>query len=191
MHGPARSHVGVDDVALLWERIWAHPAAAKLDLMPFGSMAVNSLRVEKGFTVKSDLDYAHWTEARIRYMRNSYIRDGCLCDGDLRDGGVRLLAVGCAVTFAGIRCGLDGRASSPSPHPSHTLQAGIEPFVAMARKAETSPFLGRDSPRPAERTRAFFQARALRLSALRLRVGRCSEARGVRAEGSAGTRSAC
>ena len=129
MHGPARSHVGVDDVALLWERIWAHPAAAKLDLMPFGSMAVNSLLVEKGFTVKSDLDYAHWTEARIRYMRNSYIRDGCLCDGDLRDGGVRLLAVGCAVTLAGIRCGLDGRASSPSPHPSHTLQAGIEPFA--------------------------------------------------------------
>ena len=60
-------------------------------------MAVNSLRIEKGFTVKSDLDYAHWTEA------------------------------------------------------------GIEPFVAMARKAETSAFLGRESAVPAERTRAFFQ----------------------------------
>ena len=58
-------HVSVDDVATLWERIWAHPAAAAMGLAPFGSQAVNALRIEKGFKVKSDLDYAHWTEAGI------------------------------------------------------------------------------------------------------------------------------
>ena len=32
-------HVGVDDVAPLWQRIWQHPAASALELAPFGSQA--------------------------------------------------------------------------------------------------------------------------------------------------------
>lgn len=58
-------HVDSKHVATLWERIWAHPASTALELQPFGSQAVNSLRIEKGFRVKTDLDYAHWTEAGV------------------------------------------------------------------------------------------------------------------------------
>jgi len=36
-----------------------------MGLAPFGSAAVNSLRIEKAFRIKSDLDYAHWTEAGV------------------------------------------------------------------------------------------------------------------------------
>jgi len=58
-------HVNVDDVAPLWKAIWDHPLSTELGLRPFGGMAVNSLRIEKGFKVKADLDYAHWSEAGI------------------------------------------------------------------------------------------------------------------------------
>ena len=58
-------HVSADDAAKLWRRIWAHPAASELGLAPFGGQAVNALRIEKAFRVKSDLDFAHWTEAGI------------------------------------------------------------------------------------------------------------------------------
>jgi len=58
-------HVSSDRVAELYEAIWAHPSSAKLDLKPFGNHAVNSLRLEKGFKIKGDLDYALWTEAGI------------------------------------------------------------------------------------------------------------------------------
>lgn len=58
-------HVDADDAATLWQRIYAHPAASACGLAPFGGQAVNSLRIEKAFRVKSDLDFAHWTEAGI------------------------------------------------------------------------------------------------------------------------------
>ncbi len=58
-------HVAAEDAAALYDAIWAHPAAAREGLRAFGSAAVNSLRMEKGFCVKADLDYAHWTEAGI------------------------------------------------------------------------------------------------------------------------------
>jgi len=58
-------HVATDDAVSLWERIWDHPASSAMGLAPFGSAAVNSLRIEKAFRIKSDLDYAHWTEAGI------------------------------------------------------------------------------------------------------------------------------
>lgn len=40
-------------------------AGEELDIRPFGGYAVNALRVEKGFKLKADLDYAHYTEAGI------------------------------------------------------------------------------------------------------------------------------
>ena len=58
-------HVAASDAAPLWEAIWAHEASAQLELRPFGGQAVNALRIEKGFRIKSDLDYAHWTEAGV------------------------------------------------------------------------------------------------------------------------------
>ncbi|KAL1499075.1 hypothetical protein AB1Y20_013590 [Prymnesium parvum] len=58
-------HVAVDDAAPLWHRIWSHPAASQLGLLPFGGQAVNALRIEKGFRVKADLDYSHWTEGGV------------------------------------------------------------------------------------------------------------------------------
>ena len=58
-------HVPIEHAARLYEAIWDHPAAEQHGLQPFGGHAVNSLRVEKGFKVKADLDYAHWTEAGI------------------------------------------------------------------------------------------------------------------------------
>ena len=58
-------HVAASDAAPLWEAIWAHEASAQLELRPFGAQAVNALRIEKGFRTKSDLDYAHWTEAGV------------------------------------------------------------------------------------------------------------------------------
>ena len=58
-------HVAAGDVAELWARITSHEASLRMELAPFGSMAVNSLRIEKAFRVKGDLDYAHWTEAGI------------------------------------------------------------------------------------------------------------------------------
>ena len=81
-------HVSADDAAKLWRRIWEHPASMELELRPFGGQAVNALRIEKAFRVKSDLDFAHWTEA------------------------------------------------------------GVEPFIALNRKNELMPFLGRDSAPP-------------------------------------------
>jgi len=58
-------HAPAAEAATLYEAIWRHPAAAAHGLVPFGGHAVNSLRIEKGFKVKSDLDYTHWTEAGI------------------------------------------------------------------------------------------------------------------------------
>lgn len=58
-------HVAAEDAAPLYDAICAHPAAARHDLRPFGSHALNALRIEKGFRVKADLDYAHWTQAGI------------------------------------------------------------------------------------------------------------------------------
>jgi len=58
-------HVPAEHAAALYEAIWSHPAAKEHGLQPFGGHAVNSLRIEKGFKVKADLDFAHWTEAGI------------------------------------------------------------------------------------------------------------------------------
>ena len=58
-------HVDADDAVTLWQRIWAHPASAAMGLQPFGGQAVNSLRIEKAFRVKGDLDYALGGEAGI------------------------------------------------------------------------------------------------------------------------------
>jgi len=58
-------HVAAEDAAPLFEAIMAHPSARALDCRPFGGAAVNSLRIEKGFKIKADLDYAHWAEAGV------------------------------------------------------------------------------------------------------------------------------
>lgn len=59
-------HVQARRAAELWEALWAHPATCAHCVRPFGSLAVNSLRIEKGFKGKADLDYALWTEAGIK-----------------------------------------------------------------------------------------------------------------------------
>jgi dimethylglycine dehydrogenase len=43
-------------------------AGKPLDVKPFGGVALNSLRVEKGFMVKTDLDYAHYTQGGISFF---------------------------------------------------------------------------------------------------------------------------
>jgi dimethylglycine dehydrogenase len=43
-------------------------AGKPLDLKPFGGYALNGLRVEKGFMVKTDLDYAHYTQGGIGFF---------------------------------------------------------------------------------------------------------------------------
>lgn len=43
-------------------------AGKPLDIKPFGGYALNSLRVEKGFMVKPDLDYAHYTQGGILFF---------------------------------------------------------------------------------------------------------------------------
>jgi dimethylglycine dehydrogenase len=58
-------HADARDAARLLDAILDHPASDALGLRPFGSHAVNALRVEKGFKVKADLDFAHWHEAGI------------------------------------------------------------------------------------------------------------------------------
>lgn len=40
-------------------------AAAQVGLRPFGAYALNALRVEKGYKVRADIDYAHYSEAGI------------------------------------------------------------------------------------------------------------------------------
>eukprot|EP01063_Lacrimia_lanifica_P029277 TRINITY_DN442_c0_g2_i1.p1 TRINITY_DN442_c0_g2~~TRINITY_DN442_c0_g2_i1.p1 ORF type:complete len:1298 (+),score=497.22 TRINITY_DN442_c0_g2_i1:111-4004(+) len=58
-------HVAAGDAAALYEKIAAHPKAAELDCKPFGSHALNSLRLEKGFLTRGDIDYAAWDEVGI------------------------------------------------------------------------------------------------------------------------------
>lgn len=58
-------HVPSYAAASLYESICDHPSAKECDLRPFGSHALNALRIEKGYRVKGDLDYAHWTQAGI------------------------------------------------------------------------------------------------------------------------------
>lgn len=50
----------------VYEHLRRHPATAE---MPhFGGHAQNALRVEKGFKLRGDLDYAHYTEVRTTTM---------------------------------------------------------------------------------------------------------------------------
>ena len=58
-------HVAAEHAAPLFEAILSHPSARQLNCRPFGNAAVNSLRIEKGFKVKGDLDFAHWREAGV------------------------------------------------------------------------------------------------------------------------------
>lgn len=46
-------------------RIYTHVRAHHAHVVPFGAYALNGLRVEKGFKVRGDLDYAHYSEAGI------------------------------------------------------------------------------------------------------------------------------
>jgi len=54
------SSSAVEDV---YDSLRSHPATA--DMPMFGGYAQNALRVEKGFKLRGDLDYAHYTEAGI------------------------------------------------------------------------------------------------------------------------------
>eukprot|EP00468_Gymnochlora_sp_CCMP2014_P000687 CAMPEP_0167740864 /NCGR_PEP_ID=MMETSP0110_2-20121227/532_1 /TAXON_ID=629695 /ORGANISM="Gymnochlora sp., Strain CCMP2014" /LENGTH=815 /DNA_ID=CAMNT_0007624841 /DNA_START=154 /DNA_END=2601 /DNA_ORIENTATION=- len=58
-------HMSSKQAALLFKQILESPAAKELELIPFGSMAVNSLRTEVGFKLRGDLDYVHYSEAGI------------------------------------------------------------------------------------------------------------------------------
>ena len=49
----------------LHEMIWAHPKSVELGLRHFGGAALNSLRIEKAFKLRADLDLAHHSEAGI------------------------------------------------------------------------------------------------------------------------------
>jgi len=49
----------------LHKLITQHPMSQQLGLTHFGSYAQNALRIEKGFKIKADLDYSHYTEAGI------------------------------------------------------------------------------------------------------------------------------
>lgn len=53
------------DVATVYSAIMNSEKAIELGLIHFGGLALNSLRMEKGFKLKADLDYAHYTEAGI------------------------------------------------------------------------------------------------------------------------------
>ena len=57
--------MSAEDAAPLFDQILRSDKARALGCRPFGSAAVNALRVEKGFKVKADLDFAHWSEARV------------------------------------------------------------------------------------------------------------------------------
>ncbi|KAH8068906.1 oxidoreductase [Aureococcus anophagefferens] len=58
-------HCAADDAAALYDALLDADASKRLGLAPFGSHATNSLRLEKGFKVKGDLDYALGGEAGI------------------------------------------------------------------------------------------------------------------------------
>jgi len=58
-------HFPSKDGPKLHNLIWNHPAAAELELRHCGSAAINSLRIEKGFKFRADLDFAHFSEAGI------------------------------------------------------------------------------------------------------------------------------
>lgn len=58
-------HADAAHIAELHAAIAAHPSAFEARLKPFGSYALNALRIEKGFKLGADLDFAHYTEAGI------------------------------------------------------------------------------------------------------------------------------
>jgi glycine/D-amino acid oxidase-like deaminating enzyme/phenylpropionate dioxygenase-like ring-hydroxylating dioxygenase large terminal subunit/glycine cleavage system aminomethyltransferase T len=58
-------HVPSSDSIDLHELIWSHEASKRAGLVHFGSAATNSLRIERGYKVRADLDYVHYTEADI------------------------------------------------------------------------------------------------------------------------------
>eukprot|EP00121_Abeoforma_whisleri_P013943 Awhi_evm2s12863 len=52
-------------VASIYDQIVSLPKAKELKLKNFGGYALNSLRIEKGYKVRPDLDYVHYSEAGI------------------------------------------------------------------------------------------------------------------------------
>ena len=77
--------MSAEDAAPLFDQILRSDKARALGCRPFGSAAVNALRVEKGFKVKADLDFAHWSEARVGALlitssgSGTLVYYSCLC----------------------------------------------------------------------------------------------------------------
>ena len=59
-------HVDREKSAQLYKDL--QEAGESIGIQPFGNYALNSLRIEMGFMVKADLDYAHYTEAGIEEL---------------------------------------------------------------------------------------------------------------------------
>eukprot|EP00515_Schizochytrium_aggregatum_P017301 CAMPEP_0202098848 /NCGR_PEP_ID=MMETSP0965-20130614/2104_1 /ASSEMBLY_ACC=CAM_ASM_000507 /TAXON_ID=4773 /ORGANISM="Schizochytrium aggregatum, Strain ATCC28209" /LENGTH=869 /DNA_ID=CAMNT_0048667351 /DNA_START=74 /DNA_END=2683 /DNA_ORIENTATION=+ len=58
-------HVPAADGPRLHAALWNHQSARELELRHIGSAAINSLRIEKAFKLRPDLDFAHYSEAGI------------------------------------------------------------------------------------------------------------------------------
>ena len=58
-------HVSEADAPALHSLLWGHATSKTMGLAHFGGHALNALRIEKGFKIKADLDFAHYTEAGI------------------------------------------------------------------------------------------------------------------------------
>lgn len=59
-------HITRHNSIKLYEFIKNHKISQKLDMTLFGSLALNSLRIDKGFKTYSDLDYSHYLDAGIK-----------------------------------------------------------------------------------------------------------------------------
>ena len=58
-------HINRNYSVQLYNLIKNHPISNDMNLSLFGSMALNSLRIEKGFKTYNDIDYSHYLDASI------------------------------------------------------------------------------------------------------------------------------